>query len=213
MTKPLNDTPKWVQGCFVLVGLGGLFFGVPLVAQGVREGSVGVAILGGLCMLFTVPLPIFFLLSMWARSRIGKPQIALSRDTLRVGESFVLEYTHRFPRSVHIRRVVVELILRERVSFRAHHHTRGGVSHHTRTLTHDHIVQEIEKPGGHFQAGETLHHRFALRIPPNAMHSFAVHHNHLLWRVRVRLDIPHQPDLFLTFPLQVLPKLVFGGNA
>jgi len=43
-------------------------------------------------------------------------------------------------------------------------------------------------------------------IPPGLMHTLNGRHNRILWRLRVRGEIPHWPDLVEDYPVIVLPR-------
>ena len=203
MTAHFSETPKWLQGCFSLAGLFGLVFGGAIALRGIRKDDGVAMLIGLLLVLVTVPWPIFFALVMRARARLGKPSIRLDRETLRVGEAVRVEYVHNFSRAATINRLVAQLILRERVTFRAYdYHSKQTT---TRTRLYDHVIQEIEAPGGSFLPGQSLRRRFTLRVPPDSMHSFAAPRNQLQWLVRITLDLPRQPDWPITLPIRVLP--------
>ncbi|GEM_PF-6966128 len=205
MTTHLSETPKWLQGCFSVGGIFGLFVGGAMLFGGIRRGDGVAIIIGLLFILITVPWPIFFAFVMRARARLGKPDIHLDKETLRVGEAVNVDYAHNFSRPVTINRLVAQLILRERVTFRSYDYNTKSTT--TRTRLHDHVIQEIEAPGGSFLPGQSLHRRFTLRVPPDGMHSFAAPHNHLQWLVRIKIDLPRQPDLPITRSIRVLPEL------
>jgi hypothetical protein len=42
-------------------------------------------------------------------------------------------------------------------------------------------------------------------IPAGLMHSFNGRHNKVLWRIRVRAEVPHSPGIEESFPIDVLP--------
>lgn len=43
-------------------------------------------------------------------------------------------------------------------------------------------------------------------VPPNSMHTFEGRHNKVLWRLRVRGEIPRWPDVEDEYPITVLPQ-------
>ena len=204
MTTHLSETPKWLQGCFSLGGLFGLFVGGGMLLRGIRKDDGLAMLIGLLFILITVPWPIYFALVMRARARLGKPSIRLDRETLRVGEAVNVDYAHNFSKPATINRLVAQLILRERVTFRSYDYNSKRMT--TRTRLHDHVIQEVESPGGSFLSGQSLHRRFTLRVPPDSMHSFAAPRNQLQWLVRITLDLPRQPDWPITLPIRVLPQ-------
>lgn len=215
MTTHLSETPKWLQGCLSLTGLIGLFFGGVMLWNGIQRESGAGILIGALFILFTVPWPIYFALVKRARSRLGEPEITLDKETLRVGESLSVDYAHNFSQNVSINRLLVQLILRERVTYRSHdYRSYGSRSYRSRTKRttkhtriHDHVIQEIEEPGGSFLPGQSLHRCFNLRVPPESMHSFSVPNNQLKWLVRIKFELPRQPDALITLPIQVLPEV------
>ncbi|RME88467.1 MAG: hypothetical protein D6770_06920 [Anaerolineae bacterium] len=204
MATHLSETPKWLQGCLSLSGLFGLFFGGAMLWSGIRRESGVAMIIGVLFILLTVPWPIYFALVKRARARLGDPEITL-KETLRVGESLSVDYAHNFSRAVTINRLIVQLLLRERVTYRSYDHQTKRTT--TRTRIHDHVIQEVEEPAGSFLPGQSLHRHFNLRVPPESMHSFSVRHNRLQWLVRIKIDLPRQPDALITLPIQVLPEM------
>ena len=69
MTTHLSETPKWLQGCFSVGGIFGLFVGGAMLFGGIRRGDGVAIIIGLLFILITVLWPIFFAFVMRARAR------------------------------------------------------------------------------------------------------------------------------------------------
>jgi len=134
----------------------------------------------------------------------GPPEIALSDEPLRVGQSFTLRYRQPVRREVQFRRVVIQTILRETAIYR-----RGT---DTYTVTHDHLIEEHVGEGRRLYANDDLTEERRMKIPRDAMHTFVATHNRLDWYVRVNVDVPNMPDVWEELTFQVLPRLAEDGR-
>ncbi len=170
---------------------------------GITQDILGMAIIGGLFVLIGLVLFLYTLLLFYTRRRVGKPDIMLSSTTLRIGETFDYNLTHQFKNSIQVDKITVKLVFRETATY------QQGTD--TRTVVHDHIIQNFEEPGRHFKAREFLQLNYKMQIPYNAMHSLEVRRNKLEWFVIFELDIPRLPNFVEQTKLTVLPEYV-GGN-
>jgi hypothetical protein len=158
------------------------FMGAPLAFQlfGVPFVLIGVGMLSrAIWMQLVRPVAI--------SRTLGPAEITISRNWLRVGESFTIRFRQAIRREVEIRRVVIQTILRETAE-------SGSGSNHT-IVTHDNIVEEYVGAGRHLYARDDLTEECQMRIPRDAVHSFTAPNNKLQWIVRVRVDLPSLPDV------------------
>lgn len=187
-----------------------------------RQGAVGCGIvwLVGVA-LFTVPklfgggsfLELLFLLPFWAIGfvilgvglmprirawKIAPPEIDVSREAVRLGESFDFRYYQAFKDRLELDFARVEFFMRETAIYR-----RGT---DTYTETHEVPVYTKEIPRGTYSAGDylDLSHRFT--VPPDAMHTFIAANNRIEWLLRVKVSIARWPDVNETYPVRVLPE-------
>ncbi len=171
---------------FLLIGLGD--GGIPFVAFSLLFIAVGLGITGYALMLF------------WTRFKVGKPTYHISHNTLRVGESFTFQFSHRFPRQVQIQQIRTSLIFRERATY------QQGTD--TRTVTQDHVIANRVESGGNFQAGQLVGQSYEFTIPRDAMHTVKVRRNELTWLAKFEAEIPGLPNFVEEFELNVLPEMM-----
>lgn len=138
----------------------------------------------------------------YSRARIGKPDVAISNSTLRVGEQFTVNFMHTFKSNVQIDRLEVQLVFKETATY------QQGTD--TRTVTHEDIYENYELPAGQYQSGQYVQETYTMQIPPDSMHTLKVRRNQLQWFVRVRASIPKLPDYLDEYELTVLPEMVAG---
>ncbi len=187
-------------GCFLLFGLFWVAFSSVFVIIGLTQGNTPFAIFGGVFVLVGVGIMLFAGLSYYTRFRIGKPEITISTQMLRVGEPFTVSYFHNFSHAVNIEGIRVELVFRETATYQ-----RGT---DTQTVIHNHMIAEFEEPGGHFQSGHLIQKNYDLQIPSDGMHTLKVRRNKLEWFVRFVMKVPKLPDFTEQFELEVVPVLV-----
>ena len=179
---------------FAIAGVVTLAF---LLSEGLR--SVGTVIGGCLALVGLVIAEEGFRYAAASR-RAGEPVISVETSRLPVGGRFVMAYEQTCKRAIQINHIVVQLILRETVSY-----NRGT---DTTTDSHDHVLQELVSQGRHLTAGEAFRSEYSLHIPENAMHTFALSpNNQIEWFVKVSVDIADSADLEREYEITVLPEL------
>ncbi len=139
------------------------------------------------------------LVHYYSRARVGKPEIMISNETLRVGESFTVNLMHTFKRSVQIDHIKVQLVFRETATY------QQGTD--TRTVTHNNIIEDYELPSGKFTSGHFIQETFNMQIPAAGMHTLSVRRNALRWFVCLDLGIPKLPDYVDEYELTVRPEM------
>jgi hypothetical protein len=146
----------------------------------------------GLAMIIAGVLP-------WiARMRVAKPEISLSTSTLSVGEGFSVYYAQTFKQTSDVQGIKLQLILRERATYR-----RGT---DTTTVTHEETAAEYVFPAKVYESGEQLSFSRSMEIPPDGMHTFRGRRNKILWLLRVKVDIAGWPDYSEDYELFVQPS-------
>lgn len=134
-----------------------------------------------------------------AATRVGKPDIQISNTNLRSGEEFSLAYQQTFKSNVDVRRFAVQLVLREAATYR-----RGT---DTVTVTHDHLVQNVDFPAQQYQTGQAINQNLRWAIPRGAMHTFTANRNKLRWLIKVTVEMHGWPTYNEEFDLTVVPEL------
>jgi hypothetical protein len=172
---------------------------------GTSAGMLSAALSAVIGLAFLLPFAAVGLgLLVWAiwpwiaSLRVARPQVSISNDQLRVGEEFGLVYQQSFKSAVDVNRFAIQLVLHESATYR-----RGT---NTYTATYDHVIQQLDLPARHFDAGEVFAQRQTLAIPPNAMHSFSAYRNRLSWLIRLHVSIPGWPDFKQDYPVTVLAE-------
>lgn len=197
ITKPVKSRNR--PGCLLLFGLFWIAFSSIFVLVGLGNDDTTFAVFGGVFVLIGVGLLLWGGMSYYTRLRVGKPEITISEQMLRVGESFTVNLYHSFQRTVQVENVRLELIFRETATY------QQGTD--TRTVTHNHIIAEFEEPGGQFQSGHIIQQNYNLQIPPDSMHTLKVRRNKLEWFVRFSLKVPRLPDFVEEYELEVVPVM------
>jgi hypothetical protein len=134
-----------------------------------------------------------------AGMRVSRPDIALSTGAVRVGEGFTVQYAQTFRRVSEVKSIRLQLILRERATY------RHGKS--TSTAVHEETAAEYEFPAKVFQAGEPLSFSRGMEIPRTGMHTFQGFRNRIDWLLRVKVDIAGWPDYREDFEIFVEPAM------
>lgn len=191
--------PQNKSGCLLLFGLFWIAFSAIFVAVGIGNEDTSFIIFGSVFVLIGVAIFLFGALSYYTRLRIGKPEITISEQMLRVGDSFTVNFFHTFKSNVQVEAIRLELVFRETATY------QQGTD--TRTVTHNHIIAEFEEPGGHFQAGHLIQKNYELQIPPDGMHTLKVRRNNLEWFVHFSMKIPRLPDFSEEYELEVVPVM------
>lgn len=199
-TKPQPKKFNFV-GCFLIIAAGFILLAASVILRTLNpETDVGSLICYGILILVLLALAGYGGLRWYARSRAGVPQFTLSTETLRVGETFTAMFRQEVRRGITIDKILVELVFRETATY------QQGTD--TRTVTHNHVIESHDLPGGVFHSGQIIEQNFSFQIPLNSMHSLEVRRNKLSWLLTVKVVIPKLPDINQTHELTVLPELV-----
>ncbi len=137
--------------------------------------------------------------------KITPPEIHVSSDTVRLGESFDFRYNQVLKDRLDVDFGRAVFVMRETATYR-----RGT---DTYTETHEIPVETRELHSGAYTAGEQLDlsHRFT--VPPDGMHTFLAAHNRIEWLIKVKISIARWPDVDESYPIQVLPERYRGYGA
>ena len=154
---------------------------------------------GGLFLGIGVLVTAFGLGPIIAATRLTRPDIQISNTNLRSGEEFALVYQQGFKSTMDVKRLAVQLILRESATYR-----RGT---DTVTVTHDHLIQNFDLSDRQFRSGESINQNLRWAIPRGAMHSFEASRNRLRWIIKVQVVMKGWPTYDEEFGLRVLPEL------
>ena len=187
-------------GCLLFFGLAWMAFSAIFVLVGIGNEDTTFTIVGTVFVLVGLAIFLIGALSYYTRLRIGKPEITISEQMLRVGESFTVNFFHSFKSGAQVDNIRLELVFRETATY------QQGTD--TRTVTHNHIIAEFEEPGGRFQAGHLIQKNYDLQIPPDSMHTLKVRRNKLEWFVRFSMKVPRLPDFSEEYELEVVPVMV-----
>jgi hypothetical protein len=158
-----------------------VLFGTPFVAVGI-----------GLMVWAFLPLIVGM--------KIAKPEVSVSSDILRVGESFRFNYQQTFKRAADVKGIVVSFVFRESATYQ-----RGT---DTTTVTHEHEREKFEYPGRPVSAGAMFSEERTLQIPDDAMHTFVARRNKLQWFIKVHVAIAGWPDFKEEYEVKVLPERI-----
>jgi hypothetical protein len=137
--------------------------------------------------------------TMIAGFRVGTPEVVLSKDRVRVGESFQLTYRQQFKRAAEVQKINIKFYFRETATYQ-----RGT---DTYTVHHDVVHLEHQIPGGHFNGGQQFEQRLALAVPRDGMHTFEAYRNQLRWFVKVHVEIAGWPDYDHDYEIELVPEL------
>ena len=135
-----------------------------------------------------------------AKARVERPEVIISKDTLRVGESFRVTYRQSFKFAADVEKILVQFVLRETAIYR-----RGSSTY---TAVHNHLHFEQTYPGRHYQSGQLFEDSLELQIPVDGMHTFVATRNKLQWFIHIEIDFAKWPDYKEDFEVQVLPEMV-----
>jgi hypothetical protein len=146
-------------------------------------------------LAFGVP----FLRKMYTNYRVGKPEVILSQTTAVLGDKITVNLSHTFNQSVNVETLTAKLIFKETATY------QQGTN--TRTVHHDHLIQEYERMGSQFQSGSFYNDQFEFEIPRDGMHTLDVKRNRLRWLVQIEMDIPRMANFTQEFEIIVLPQV------
>ena len=196
----------WLGGTFVFLITGVVIAIIPAFSG--DAGGMGSSLVTlGCSLVIDIPFILiglvlvgFGLRPFIARAKVAAPEVALSSDTLRVGEEFFLDYRQLFKSAVEVKAMTYELVWRERATYH-----RGT---NTYTATHEEVVQRETGMGRRYEAGETLVERRRFQIPENAMHTFAAMHNQVHWCLKAQVELSGWADFNDEYVLNVLPEKI-----
>ncbi|MFZ0548492.1 MAG: hypothetical protein WAM60_23795 [Candidatus Promineifilaceae bacterium] len=199
--------------------VGGLLFGVvatlgPALSTPVGEGESRLAAIlastGPFLICFVPSMVPFLLIGGWvviralnpvvAKTRIERPEVLISNNTLRVGESFRVTYRQAFKFATDVDKALIQFVLRETATYQ-----RGT---DTYTVYHNHVHFERSYPSKHYESGQLFEDSLELKIPLDGMHTFMATRNKLQWFVHVEVKLAKWPDYKEDFEVQVLPEMV-----
>ena len=189
------------RGCILGFALFWLGFSVLWTVMAWRSGAGFGALFGVPFILIGVAMIVGAFWRTIASVKVASPTVHVSKEMVRMGESFSVTYEQSFRMPSDVLDSKVELIFRESATY------QQGTD--TRTDTHDEIVDFFESPAKRFERGEKSHESGTFKIPPDAMHSFDQPKNKLLWIVRVHVDVKDWPDITEEYEIQVLPERMF----
>jgi D-lyxose ketol-isomerase len=133
--------------------------------------------------------------------RYAPPELHVSQQQLRPGDSFSLSVRQGFKRGTDVQGATIRLVLREWARYR-----RGT---DTVTITHDHEIERFDHGARRYEGGQTFADERAFTIPPDAMHSFSASNNKLTWLLLLEIRA-RGADASEQFELTVLPQT--GGG-
>jgi hypothetical protein len=201
-----------------LVGAGcqlifGAFFSIIAFVIFVFSWSVGAP---WYFIVFTLPFLIFGLgmvgFGLWSvvvkpmmvGVAFGPPSASLSSSQVRLGESISIQYEQAALRTLEVRRVLIQLVLREHATYR-----RGT---DRRTTIRDNVIVQHESAGRTLERGGVLSEQCALQVPIDSMHSLQAPHNKLIWLVKFQVDVPNSPDVTEEVVFTVVPDVYAGAR-
>ena len=145
-------------------------------------------------------ISIYLMAHRYSRARLGQPELLISSETLRLGESFTVNLMHTFKQNVTVDHIKLQFLFRETATY------KQGTN--TRTVIHNEMIEAFEMPGGPYRAGQMVQQSFTWQIPADGMHTVNVMRNKIQWFVRLDVGIPKLPDYIDEHELIVLPEKV-----
>ena len=130
--------------------------------------------------------------------KVSPPEIDVSSDAVRLGESFDVSYRQTFKAPLDVDFVKFTFVMRETAIYR-----RGT---DTYTEKHEIPIAKEGQPGRTYKAGEelSLHYRFV--VPKDGMHTFVGNNNRIEWLIKVHVSIARWPDVQEEYPVRVLAE-------
>jgi hypothetical protein len=168
------------------------------------------SIAGGLVMIGEIVVP-------WiADMRVSKPDVAISVESIRLGEAFTFRYSQTFKQRTGMKGAKLSLILRERVidplGTRTTLEGRKRVwewrGERIRIVDREETVEEREFPAQVYDSGDPFSFLCEFTIPRTSMHTFRSPHNRIAWLLRMKADFSGWPDYMQDFDIQVQPSFV-----
>ena len=127
----------------------------------------------------------------------GRALGELQPERARPGDTLTVRYERPVRASVEVGRIAVQLVRRETV--RRYQHD-GSV-----TDVDDRVIEEHQRPGRRFAAGEVIAEELRLRVPPDAEPAFKTKDHSLGWLVKVSIDTPEAPRVEDELAFTVMP--------
>jgi hypothetical protein len=194
--QPLYTPPRRLLGKLVSLALwAGFTWFATLMTQGWRSRNPGLfeMVFGGVWAVVGIRT-ILGIARHFLALAAPRPKLTMTRGTVRLGESFGLQWEILGHRSW-MRRLRIYLEGREEATYQ-----RG-----TDTVTDRHVFRTIDMVDltdpVRFASGQVT-----VTVPGDSMHSFASEHNKIIWEIHVQAEIPVWPDVQERFPLSVLPS-------
>lgn len=130
---------------------------------------------------------------------IGTPVMRVSSEYVARGDTFEIEFQQPFQKDCVVNSVTIHLIKREWVRYKC------GTD--VCTDTKDVTVQRIYNRNKEQVAGGKYERRATFEVPKDAMHSLALPDNHVIWLIRVNLNVQNFVPLTETYAIQVTPEV------
>ncbi|HVK04205.1 MAG TPA: hypothetical protein VM490_12065 [Armatimonadaceae bacterium] len=206
MHKQMKPSGQSAAGRGFLLVFGALWTGVSLLfavfALIGSRGSGGAGIFGFLFSLLFVAIGCVLLaaglLPTLRALKVTPPQVSVSSDLLRLGESFQFSYRQEFKSSLVVETARAEFVKRESASY-----TRGTDRY---TDTHEEILGSVSAPGRTYNPGEVLEFSQTFTVPPDTMHTFQASNNKIEYFVKVNVAIAKWPDVKDDYAVVVVPE-------
>ncbi len=139
-----------------------------------------------------------FFHQLLARRKVAAPEVFVSVQPVYLGETFTVRLRQSFRGHCQLNGISLKLLCREEATYR-----RGTSTYTDRHTVYEETHQVVE--ARQIQAGDVLEEELSLKIPEDAMHTFAAHWNKILWYVHVHIDIASWPDFREDFSFHVAP--------
>ncbi len=195
-TTSTQLTSSLILGLFLICGA---LFSISIYFFSSGDAPVVPLIVGGIIGTIGLYMLVKAGLISYSRSRMGVPDIILSKERIAVGEEFTCNFHHTFQNNITIENIIIRFIYKETATY------QQGTD--TRTVIHEEIEQEFEMPGGDFRPGHMISDVFTLQVPPDGMHTLKVRRNQIQWFIRVEAVIPRLSDFVEEIEVIVLPEL------
>jgi hypothetical protein len=130
---------------------------------------------------------------------IGQPTLLISSERAARGDTLEMEFRQPFARDCIITSLSIDFISREWVRYKCG--TKDC------TDTRDKVIQSLHNQNKEQVASGNYEQRATFHIPSDAMHSLALPDNHLLWLIRVKLEVKDFMPLTETYAIQVTPEV------
>jgi hypothetical protein len=188
--KTSNKSSKVGRGCLLAFGIAWTLFSLLLTLAIGAFGLIFLAI--GLVIIGVGLAPVL------AGMKVPPPELSISQQAARVGETFTVAYRQTFKKPVTVTRITLEWVFRETATYR-----RGT---DTITDTHENRLDGVQHPSQTFAAGDVFTEERRFTVPTNGIHTFVSSNNTLRYFVRLRVELPGWPDVREEHEIRVLPQ-------